>query len=56
MRNPFYILIGKSQRTDCLGELSVKEWIVLKMVLNEKDVRMWTVFSYLSIWFSGCLL
>ena len=35
MRKTFYILIGKSQRIDCLGELRVKEMIILKMDLKE---------------------
>jgi len=56
MRKPFYILIGKSQRTDCLGEVRVKERVIFKKHFKEEDVRIWTTFSYRSMWFSGCLL
>jgi hypothetical protein len=35
MRKPFYTLIVKSQRTDCLRELRAKERIILKMDLKE---------------------
>jgi hypothetical protein len=50
------ILVRKPEEKDMLGELGVDGRIILKLILKNYDVRMWTRFVWFRIESSSRLL
>jgi hypothetical protein len=49
MKNRYRILVRKPKATGNLGNLGVDERIILKLILNEHGVGVWTRFWYLRL-------
>jgi hypothetical protein len=56
MRNAYRILVKMPEGKRSLGKLGVDERIILKLILQEQNVKMWSEFNWLRIVYIGDLL